>query len=246
MKPSDAFTVMKKVSKVDSKVNRGFHQAILTATREVEKSTQRVEGVLGDEGANVSPEEKKRTLRVRRGAAAIMQTIAHLVASYGLDSSTLRSDEMMSLVQSVAALEPLEAAVTRLHKRVSDERFVQNARAWDTALQFYALLQRRANTDAQLAAALSPVSEFFAYRHGSTRDGKPTKLQRRAQAKLAHAAGVLARANRRAGVTTSTPAAIGEPPSPAAVDPPPPPAAAPPAKADGGAGAPAATNGAPS
>jgi hypothetical protein len=52
-------------------------------------------------------------------------------------------------------------------------------------MQYYALLQRRASTDAELAKALQPISQFFAYRHPSTKHpvGSPTKKQVRAAKK---------------------------------------------------------------
>jgi hypothetical protein len=63
--------------------------------------------------------------------------------------------------------------------------FSARTEAWDMALQYYSLLQRRALNDAELTTALEPVTQFFAYRHPSVKPpvGSPTRRQRKAVAK---------------------------------------------------------------
>ena len=69
-------------------------------------------------------------------------------------------------------------------KHVDDVIFTADSQAWGAAMQFYALLQRRARIDSELAAALAPVTAFLAYRHPSQKaPGSPTKPQQRAMNK---------------------------------------------------------------
>jgi hypothetical protein len=46
-------------------------------------------------------------------------------------------------VQRLDDLSPLEAVVTRLATRITDEKFLAGSDAWQMALQFYALIRVR-------------------------------------------------------------------------------------------------------
>ena len=156
---------------------------------------------------------------MRKGAEPIVRTIAALVKTYNFDSEGLPTDEMLSHLELASSLAPVEASLTKILTRVSDARFLATSSAWDAALQFYAFLQRRAPGDAQLAANLAPITEFFAYRHGLVRAKKPTKLQTRAKTKLALAERLAARVRGHAGTPTPAPVVTAPQPAPAPAHP---------------------------
>jgi hypothetical protein len=69
-------------------------------------------------------------------------------------------------------------------KRVDDDAFDAQADAWDMGLQFYSLLKRRAKNDGSVAKSIEPLEKAFAFRNPKGKEGKPTKMQTRVQARL--------------------------------------------------------------
>ncbi|HEY1958704.1 MAG TPA: hypothetical protein VGH28_23975 [Polyangiaceae bacterium] len=180
----------------------------------------------------LTPLDKKHSVKPRKGAENVVRAIAELVKAHGLDSSALDSAEMLDDLETATTLAPLVASLEKISKRVSDAQYSATSTAWAKALQFYALLQRRAQSDGQLAASLESISAFFSYRHESVLEKKATKLQTRANAKLRDAERLVARAKPRASVleaehnATATPAPAPVP-APVVVQPAPTPAPAP-------------------
>ena len=166
---------------------RKEQKALTEALEDLARCLADIERALGVPPAALTAKDKRRTVRVRKGADAVMRQIVQLVATHRLESEALDAEAIVAPLQIAAALGALEIGLRRATKRISDQRFLATADAWTAALQFYALLQRRALVDGDVAAGLAPIEEFFAFRHAGTRDGKATKLQIRARARLAHA-----------------------------------------------------------
>jgi hypothetical protein len=218
----------------------GISPAFIKAAGQLASCANSVEAELGPDLPPLNPEEKRRSLRMRKGAEPVVRTIAGLAKTYGLDSQSLHSDDMTSHLELATVLAPLEATLSKVLKRISDGRFLANSNAWDMALQFYSLLQRRAPSDGQLAAALAPIADFFAYRHDLVLAKKPTKLQTRIKRKLAQVEHLAQRARGRVDAPQPAPVAASTPPTAA------PATAAPPAAApahSGPNGTPFPTNG---
>jgi len=149
---------------------------------------------LGDPPA-LAPSDKRRAVRFRKGGGPIVATIGDLAQQQQLELAALPVATMTSLLERATALAPLVSGLPSLTRLVGDMVFVAQSQAWEMALQYYAILRRRAKTDAKLAAALQPVTEFLAYRHPSTKPpvGSPTTKQvnaaKKAQKALAKVAG---------------------------------------------------------
>ena len=148
----------------------------------------------------LTAQDKRHTVKVRKGSDAIIRQIAELVKAHGLDSTALHSEDMLRELENGVSLAPLAAILGKLAKRIEDTQYASNTNAWQMGLQFYALLQSRAQVDGQLAASLAPISSFFAYRHQAVLADKPTKLQTRMNAKLRTAERLVARSKPRADV----------------------------------------------
>jgi hypothetical protein len=177
---------------------------VVKLAHEIAQALDKIEARLGDDTPAMTTEDKKRSLKPRKGAGKVIETLAMLVKQHGLDSAALSADAMLENVAESTALEPVEIRLQKALKRVSDNVYRAQTGAWDKALQFYALLSRRAKSDGALAASLEPIAAFFARRHESVLADKPTKLQRRAVAKLRRAEELVAHARARVG---SVPAA---------------------------------------
>jgi len=148
----------------------------------------------------LGPEDKKHGVKVRKGAENVIRQLAELAKTHELDSTGLHSEDMLEELNTSTSLAPLLATIEKISKRISDAQYSAQSGAYDKALQFYALLQRRAQTDGQLADALAPINEFFSYRHQAVLDAKPTKLQTRMNTKLKNAERLVARSKPRASV----------------------------------------------
>jgi hypothetical protein len=142
-----------------------------------------LEQALGADPA-LTPVQKRHSSKMRKGGQPIVLQIGNLVQQHGLESPALPVSAMVEEVDKVEALQPLADRLAAFLKHVNDLIFTADSAAWTDALQLYALLQRRATTDTELAASLAPITQFFAYRHPSTKQpGSPTKRQRQATAK---------------------------------------------------------------
>jgi hypothetical protein len=180
--------------------------------------------------------QKRRAAKLRAGGDKAVGQIALLAKQYGVESSVLRADTMSLALADAQALAPLMLRIQDFQKHVSDLLFLWQSAAWDDAMQFYALLQRRALVNGALADALAPVAAFFAKRHASTKAGKTPKRTAKANAKAVNrlkkaAPELLALGATATGTAAATSAA---PPSPAAAP------AAPPAPAPTNGAGPAA------
>jgi hypothetical protein len=210
-------TKEKKMPKKKAAVVDTLNQTL----EQLNKSLDTADAQLGSEATSLTTAQKRRLGRSRKGGERILQMIAELVKSHGLESTALQSAPMLADQERAASYAASLARLQKMEKRISDDQFVAQSNAWEQGLQFYALLQRRAQSDGTLAASLAPVTAFFNYRHDSA---KPTKLQTRANAKLRDAQRLVARAKPRASVLeeeteTSAPAPVAVTPASAAVAP---------------------------
>jgi hypothetical protein len=143
-----------------------------------------VENALGPAPAQLTALEKRRTGKPRKGATKILLSLAPVVQQHGLESSALSTAQMLSRLEDAETLQPLQARLLKLLKRIEDEVFSAQREAWELGLQFYALVKRRAKTDGELEANIEPVRSLFAFRHRLVKKEHPTKVQTRAKARL--------------------------------------------------------------
>jgi hypothetical protein len=133
----------------------------------------------------LTPKDKRHAAKLRKGGDKAVAQIGNLATQNQLESPALQVAVMLALMGKAKALQPLADRVAAFVKHVTDVIFSAQSVSWGMAMQYYALLQRRAATDAELANQLDPVTQFFAYRHPSKKApvGSPTKAQRKAVTK---------------------------------------------------------------
>jgi hypothetical protein len=147
---------------------------------------------LGVTAPNLSAAAKRRTARYRKGGSKVISTIGSIAKQNGLELPRIPVSEMSDQMAIADAIESLGWRVTSLQSRLANVVFSARAGAWQTAMQYYALLQRIARRNAAIAKALEPVTKFMSV-HDPRRKrqvGDPTRAQERAVKK---AAKVLAR-----------------------------------------------------
>jgi hypothetical protein len=142
-----------------------------------------IEATLGSDPP-LTPTAKRHSLRMRKGGATILATIASLAEQNDLESPAMQVAPMTAAAGKASALQPLANRLAPLVQHVNDLIFAAQSSAWESGMQFYALLHRRAASNTQLASALQPVTQFFAYRHPTAKAaGTPTKPQKKATKK---------------------------------------------------------------
>ena len=169
----------------------------------------KAEASLGSEPLSLTALEKRHAAKFRKGGDKVVQTVGSLAEQHGMDSASLDSATMLARLDDARALAPLRKRVERVLKRLDDMIFHAHADSWRAALEFYALMQRRATTDGDLAVGLASVESFFASRSRAASAGKPTKRQRQREAKARAALKLL-------GITqeqTTKPATPAPPPT---------------------------------
>ncbi len=145
-------------------------------------SLDAVEVSLGADPA-LSPAQKRHAARLRKGGGPVLQQIGNLATQQQLESPALQVSDMTMSLGKAQALQPLADRLAAFSKHVNDVIFISQSSALVIGQQFYALLQRRAKADSELAAALAPVQAFFARRPVAKAPGELTKLQKKATKK---------------------------------------------------------------
>ena len=139
-----------------------------------------IEATLGSDPP-LTPIEKRHAARMRKGGEPVLATIGTLATQNGLESPAMQVAPMMAEAGKANVLQPLANRLVPLLQLVNDLIFTAQNSAWESGMQFYALLQRRAVSDAVLTTALQPVTQFFAYRHTTPKaPGALTKPQKKA------------------------------------------------------------------
>ncbi len=141
-----------------------------------------VEVGLGDD-PTLTPAQKRHALKFRKGGDKIIGQIGNLAQQQQLDSPGLNVADMLATLGKAQALQPLFDRVAAFAKHVDDVVFKAGSDSLSMAQQFYALLQRRALTDGELATAMAPVVVFFARKPVPKAAGALTKPQKKATKK---------------------------------------------------------------
>jgi hypothetical protein len=144
------------------------------------------EAKLGPQAPQLTADDKRRSVKFRKGAERIIPALAALLRSAGIDATGLSVDQMTSDLQRAQTLQPLQARLQSMLKRVGDEVFTAQASSLGTAMSGYAVLQHMAKRNGDIATQLEPISSFFAYRNPDTvtAKAKAPKRVRTAQSNL--------------------------------------------------------------
>jgi len=137
---------------------------------------------LGVSAPSYTAKQKRRTARFRTGGESVIATIANVATHTGTTVATLPLDEMKDLLAMATSVERLHLHVEKLDKDLSAFVFGARAAAWSTAMQYYALLQRMAKRNGNIAKLLEPVKKFMSVHDPRPRrvEGEPSRATQRA------------------------------------------------------------------
>jgi hypothetical protein len=174
-------------------------EELARVVEEAVAAIQALERGLGIKAPNLTASGKRRTARYRKGGAKMIVIIGNIARQNHLEAPLLPVSQMADSLSIAAALERLGDSVTILQARLATAVFCARADAWQTAMQYYALLQRVARRNSGVAAQLEPVKKFMSVHdpRPKRQPGEPSRTQvraaKRAQKVLADQAEVAAR-----------------------------------------------------
>jgi len=109
----------------------------------------------------LSKADKRHVAKPYPSIEKVIPTLASLAIQHGVVLSKHPVDEMTGSMQTAQALAPLRAAIVAYLKKVDDAILSANGDAWSTATLYYSVMLRVAANDAELEAALQPLTPFF-------------------------------------------------------------------------------------
>jgi hypothetical protein len=154
-------------------------------TRAVSRAIQALDALqqeLGITAPTLSSAMKRHTARYRKGGHKVISTIGSVASQQRVDFPGSPVSEMRDQLAIADAIDALATRVEKLKLYLDNFVFSARADAWQTAMQYYALLRRMARTNGEIAVALEPVTKFMSMHdpRGKRQVGEPTRPQVRA------------------------------------------------------------------
>lgn len=143
----------------------------------------------------VSPEQRRTMVKLPAGGDYISTMVLARAHEQGLQtqSTPLASfEEQMSRAKDLIVLSEVAGAFAQT---VADLLLHAQSELWRSTLLYYGMLQHNARTDADLAAKMQPLNDYFARRSTAVREEQAVA---RAERKVAHATKKAAQAKKAA------------------------------------------------
>jgi len=111
---------------------------------------------------DLTPAEKRRALKSRRGGEPISDLVARLGTQWKFAVGGASPGEIVLQRARAARLKPLKQASEALARSLRDAVFDAESKAWAATTSVYSLLRDASHRDGALKAELAPATEFFA------------------------------------------------------------------------------------
>jgi hypothetical protein len=128
----------------------------------------------------LTPAERKRRLKLRRGGQQIVPTIATVASKYGVTASNASGASLMEAMEYARAIEEVLGSAISILAALKDAQFTANADTWIKTITLYGMLRKNAEHDPAVAAEIASAAEWFRVRsragkHGAkAEDATPT------------------------------------------------------------------------
>jgi hypothetical protein len=113
-------------------------------------------------GVTLATDDRKRTLRPRKGAEAHIQRVHELAARHGVSLKNIPLDGMASDLALARQFQPFEDELRAGLQLAEDTGAQAASEAWEAFLAYYGVLSSMAERSADLAAELQTVVDFMA------------------------------------------------------------------------------------
>jgi hypothetical protein len=154
----------------------------------------------------LTPADRRRLAKNRRGGQQVVPTIAALATKYGIATPTTTGTVLNAQLARVQELDPLVTASVDAHSQFSDAHLGASTAMWTSARTLYAMLKPAALTDPSLAAELKSVEEWFRRRKSSATGTSTTSTTPVAATTAASALAPVVTPAAAAAATAMTPA----------------------------------------
>jgi len=113
-------------------------------------------------GLTLTTDERRRTLRPRKGAEAHMQRVHDLAVKHGVTLKSIPLDGMANDLALAKQFGPFEDEL-RVGLQLAEDTGAQaGSEAWEAFLAYYGVLSSMADRSADIAAELQTVVDFMA------------------------------------------------------------------------------------
>jgi hypothetical protein len=113
-------------------------------------------------GITLTTDDRKRTLRPRKGAEAHMQRVHDLAVKHGVSLKDIPLDGMANDLALAKQFQPIEDELRTVLQIAEDTGTQADSEAWEAFLAYYGVLSSMADRSADLAAELKSVIDFMA------------------------------------------------------------------------------------
>jgi hypothetical protein len=145
-------------------------------TSAIQKLVEEAQASLGSVG-RLTPIERKRALKLKRGAHQVLPLIASIARKYSVQAPGASVDDMESNIAYAQSLEPVLGAVGVLQGTLSDAHLSAQSSAWMTGTVSYSMLKKASKANVSIANELAPVTEWFRQNHVSKKKTDAKKAE---------------------------------------------------------------------
>ena len=109
----------------------------------------------------LSPLQRRRSAKVRRGGHQVVPLIAAVATKYGITAPAMSGVALSASLARVQELDPLLSASAESHATISDAHLTASNEMWTSARALYRMLKTVGTTNPSIATELKPVEEWF-------------------------------------------------------------------------------------
>lgn len=120
-------------------------------------------------GVVLSPDARRRRLRMRRGALEYLPLLVSLVEKYKVETETAPLSGLADDQRLIAVLSPFEDESAGLESLISDTLLEAEHETWQAFLLYYGVLQSLAARVPALKAELEPLEKLLALGRAQSR-----------------------------------------------------------------------------
>jgi hypothetical protein len=122
----------------------------------------------------LTPLDRKRSAKIRRGGQQVVPTIAAVATKYGIVTTLTNGPALTAQLARVQSLDALLGASVDSHAKISDAHFSATGDMWKSARALYVVLKTVAKADPSVAPELKSVEEWFRRNKSPVTETTPT------------------------------------------------------------------------
>jgi hypothetical protein len=122
--------------------------------------------------ARLTPMERVRGIKLRRGGHQIIPTIAAVAAKYGVAAPDMAGADLEASFKAAQELAAVVSNAQLVLRTAMDAQFNANGETWRAATSLYTMLKTAARSNPDIADEIAPVGEWFRAKRKGSHAGK--------------------------------------------------------------------------